>query len=523
MQTARWTVHEVDLTGTRGCVNPVAECTLVGIFTSPTGAEKRIEGFWDGDADWKLRFCPDELGTWTWRTECSDAGNAGLHGQTGRFECIPYDGDNPLFRHGPITLSEDRRRFVHADGTPFFWLADTAWNGALRSRPEDWERYLSTRQAQRFTAIQFVSTQWRGCSKDPFGQVAFVEEDPVRINPALFRRLDARVDAVVQHGLVPAPVVLWALLESDPGRKLSVENCIRVAKYIVARWGAHPVIWLLGGDGHYYGEHADRWRAIGRAVFGERHDRLVTLHPCGLSWVAEEYRDEEWFDFIGYQSGHGDGEKDIRWLTEGPPATGWQSEPARPVVNLEPNYEGHPAYQSKRPHGSHAVRRAAYWSLLDAYPAGVTYGTNAIWVWPEEVEDAEGHAGLANIPPWHEGLLLPGIRNMTTLRVLFDHIPWTRLTPDPSLVRANPGLADPERHIAAARTPDGDCAVAYVPVGGQVSMDLSKLKLPAEARWFDPQTGWWQGETRVEAARVELTTPDDRDWVLVIGGSPMVR
>jgi hypothetical protein len=90
-------------------------------------------------------------------------------------------------------------------------------------------------------------------------------------------------------------------------------------------------------------------------------------------------------------------------------------------------------------------------------------------------------------------------------------------------VRANPGLADPERHIAAARTPDGDCAVAYVPVGGQVSMDLSKLKLPAEARWFDPQTGWWQGETRVEAAQVELTTPDDRDWVLVIGGSPMVR
>ena len=28
----------------------------------------------------------------------------------------------------PIKVSENRRFFVKADGTPFFWLGDTAWS-----------------------------------------------------------------------------------------------------------------------------------------------------------------------------------------------------------------------------------------------------------------------------------------------------------------------------------------------------------------------------------------------------------
>ena len=43
----------------------------------------------------------------------------------------------------------------HADGTPFFFLADTVWTGPALSTPEDWQLYLADRKQKGFTAIQF--------------------------------------------------------------------------------------------------------------------------------------------------------------------------------------------------------------------------------------------------------------------------------------------------------------------------------------------------------------------------------
>ena len=57
-----------------------------------------------------------------------------------------------------------------------------------------------------------------------------------------------------------------------------------------------------------------RWKKIGRAVFGDRHERLVTMHPCGQSWVADEFRHEDWFDFIGYQKNRSDVRR--RWRVD---------------------------------------------------------------------------------------------------------------------------------------------------------------------------------------------------------------
>src|SRR5690606_37157196 len=131
------------------------------------------------------------------------------------------------------------------------------------------------------------------------------------------------------------------------GYKLDEEDATRMAAYIVTRYDAYQVVWLLGGDARYQEIGVDRWKRIGREVFRFGHDRLAGLHPCGQNWIGEEFREEPWFDFIGYQSGHGDAEGDLNWLVKGPPATEWHREPALPVLNLEPNYEGAYGYQAK--------------------------------------------------------------------------------------------------------------------------------------------------------------------------------
>ena len=58
----------------------------------------------------------------------------------------------------PSTFADDGHSLAHADGTPFFWLGDTVWNGLIRSTADDWDEYLCTRRAQGFSVIQFFST-----------------------------------------------------------------------------------------------------------------------------------------------------------------------------------------------------------------------------------------------------------------------------------------------------------------------------------------------------------------------------
>ncbi len=533
MDIAIWTVFETALESETAYENPFWDVDLLVRFTGPEGQVKEIDAFWDGvptdgDSDapsrWVVRFSPDAVGQWRWETICSDRGNAGLHDHRGKFTCVPYEGENPLYRYGALTLSEDRRSFTWADGSHFFWLADTAWNGVLRSGEEDWARYLAVRRDQGFSVVQFVSTQWRGASEALGGDRAFTGTERITVFPEFFRSREARVAAINEVGLVAAPIILWAVWESDPGLALTEADAVRLARYIVARWGAYHVIWFLGGDGNYLDERAERWCHIGRGVFGESRegrDRLVTMHPGGQTWVGELFRQEPWYDFIGYQSGHGSSEEHLRWLIEGPPATQWDGDPVLPVVNLEPNYEGHPSYHMDRRFTDYEVRRAAYWSLLLTPPAGVSYGTNPIWVWPEVPELPDGHPNIGLVEPWEQGLLLPGIRSMTILRAFFEVMPWWTLQPAPELLAAQPGAADPTAFIAAAKTQDGRQAIVYLPKGGLVRFNLDRLPPSPVMRWFDPRAGRWT-DLRPLAEAVNgdgagsVIAPDQQDWLLLV-------
>ena len=119
-----------------------------------------------------------------------------------------------------------------------------------------------------------------------------------------------------------------------------------------------------------------------------------------LGLVGERVSHEDWFDVDGYQSGHGDAPHDL--LVLGPPAQDWRTEPIRPSINLEPNFEGHLSYQGRTRFTDYHVRRAAYWSLLVAPPAGWIYANNPTWVWSDEITVPEDHPHLGPVEPWRE-------------------------------------------------------------------------------------------------------------------------
>ena len=517
----RWGLFEAAFASTRAYDNPLQEAALEATFTSPAGTTRTVRGFWDGGRTWRVRFSPGETGDWTYSTRAEPEGDTGLHARQGRFTVRPNAGTTRFERHGPVRVASARTYLEHADGTPFFWLADTAWNGPLLSTPDEWQHNIDVRTRQRFTAVQWVATEWRASPDgDRLGERAFTGRDRIAVNPAFFQRLDEKAVALNRAGLLNVPVLLWAISGGsnpavNPGVSLPEDQAIKLTEYMVARWQGYDVVWIPAGDGDYRGERAERWKRIGRAVFGDAEHAPVVMHPGGMHWILPEFQNEPWVDIHGYQSGHGVDERALRWMIEGPPSTDWTRAPYRPFINLEPPYEHHVAYQTKRPMTPAEVRRAVYWTLLGAPVAGTSYGGHGVWGWDDGTRPPTDHPGSGTPLPWRQALEMPAANHMGIVADLFTSFDFWRLRPAPQTLVEQPGHTAPERFTAAAAA-DRDLLVVYTPEPVRVA--VAAAALPGDrAVWFDPRTGARSPARGIQSGTTTAFEPPGAgDWVLVV-------
>ncbi len=421
-----------------------------------------------------------------------------------------------------LTIAESGRHFQTAEGKPFVWVADTGWNAALRGDRPAWERYLRTRREQGFTVIQFVATPWRGCKEPPHGPLFRESDNDVEFDDAAWEKMEEWLQLIVDHDMVPAPVMVWDNNPDEPFFKFRTDTCIAAGRRMLERWKERfQPVWILGGDGNYRPRHQIRkWKEIGRAVFDGHDDVLATMHPCGVSWVGDIFADEPWYSFVGIQSGHGSDPVSLRFLLNGPYTTRWESI-RKPFVNLEPNYEFAQSYQDRSLHYNAChIRRATWWSLLGAPPAGITYGSNPIWIWPlERYEFAEGH-GRWGSGRWTTGLETEGIDHLTVAFELLNGLPWTELLPADHLLASQPGWIEPEHACKAAATPDRSTVVVYTPLPGKIRLLGEVADESYRATWANPRNG------QIEACRLSLDSglceaetpgdPLDHDWLLIL-------
>jgi hypothetical protein len=459
-------------------------------FTSPSGKTVIVPGFWDGDKIWRVRFTPLEKGNWSYVTKATPP-IEGLHERRGTFQGVSAaevskTRENPFVKHGPLKIGKNRTHLAHHDDTPFFFLADTCWTGPALSSSDDWGEYLAKRQAQGFSSIQYNAlSPWRCAPTDAEGLLPYVLQPQFDINPAYFKRLDERIDTINKHGLLATHVMVWANKKGDAGIDLKPEQLERLLKYQVARYGANNVLWILAGDNKYTAESTEQWQKLGRAVFADptfdSRTHVVTTHPTGMNWPWRDWENEAWLNVLGYQSGHGDGAKTWQWITSGPPAEyGKQKNPTRPVINLEPPYEDHVAYQSKQPHDELNVRRAMLWSLLNAPTAGVTYGGHGVWSWHTKPgETPTDHPGTGKARVWREALDLPAAKSLGHLRAKFERYLWQELRPAQELLVTQPGEQDASAWVSVAATPDRRIVAVYAPEGN------AEIRLPV-----DDQRNW---------------------------------
>jgi hypothetical protein len=120
---------------------------------------------------------------------------------------------------------------------------------------------------------------------------------------------------------------------------------------------------------------------------------------------------------------------------------------------------------------------------------------------------------------WRKAMAYEGAKQVGLMRRLFELRPWHKLVPDPALLAAK--SAEDADHVRAARAEDGSFALAYLPTGKTVSIQMNKLTgKKIVASWYDPRDGTWRdaGEHANTGVR-EFAAPTpgaQSDWLLVL-------
>src|SRR5215471_8919411 len=453
-----WAAHELRFTARDSYENPYTDLEFWAEFRHEDGTVLRRPGYWDGGSSFGVRFAAaGRPGRWTWQSHCS-ASDPGLDGKTGSLDITPADEANRFLRHGFWRMSPAGRTLAHADGYPCVLVADTAWALPWRATPEEARTYAADRQRKGFNAALLMSVQPDMDAAGPTDRTADGGFDVGfedlrhghinRLNPDYFQAMDVLLGILVEHEIVPVltPVFLgfgWKGLRTA-GPFVPVEEYARFCRYLVARYGAQPAVWLAGADGS------------GREPQVEAGGREIQQWDCYQQPTGIHYRPHSdagahqgapWLDFQWCQTGHA-GEHVPERVTLLRSRT-----PVKAVATGEPTYEN----------TTYAGNAAGWWqgheawSNLCAGAMGVVYGAGSLWQWVHR-PDEPGHPPYFLAPNcgWREALDFEGSRYVGLVGRILDGLPTTDMSPDWEAVISPRGLSVPGRlHIVYAENGHG--------------------------------------------------------------------
>jgi hypothetical protein len=522
--TARRVV-EWSFVSARSIADPFHDINLDVIVSDPAGREQRVPAFWAGGQTWRVRYAAEAPGRYGFRSVCSDTSNAALHGVSGTTDVSPYDGSHPLYQQGGLRVAANKRHFEHADGTPFFWMGDTWWLGlSKRLRwPEDFQQLAADRVAKGYNVIQIIAGLYPDMgSFDPRGanEAGFPwEKDYTRINPAYFDMADLRIRHLVDVGLTPCIVGCWGYYLPI----LGMERIQQHWRYLIARWGAYPVVWCLAGEGSmpwYASEHRDEDKAAQEtgwtrmAGFVRETDpfhRMITIHPSRAS--RDVVTDPSTVDFEMLQTGHSDYQSIPNTVREAVKARG--REPRMPVINSEVCYEG---IQGRC---RQDIQRFMFWASVLSGTCGHTYGANGIWQLnlPGDPFGPSPHGRTWGNAPWQEAAQYPGGRQVGIGAQLLRRYPWHRIEPHPEWV--DPRWSEQNFDLPYAAGIPGELRIIYTPtMWDPPAVKLLEKGVSYKATLFDPSTGEPHEVGKVSgdaAGEFKLSHfPVQQDWVLIL-------
>jgi hypothetical protein len=495
--------------------NPYKSVEVVAAVIRPDGKRFSVPLFWDGEDRWKLRLSPDVVGDWQWAVQSEEKQIA-----QGAFRCVASS------KKGTIQpMAEYTHHFAWQDGTPVWFCGDTAWALYTDNADEKHDRtaalhYLDVRAKQGFNAIHSMlisEADWGNQGGMPFTDLAAEQ-----INPAYWQEVDVRVRALTEKGVVAGLILAWT--EKGKSRQSwqdfpSEEACLRYALYIVARYSAFPVYFVVAGEWAFAKDKEEARRlynAIGTEIQRtDPHRRMVGIHTNGYGPAhLKPFADAAWNDFGDYMQTYDSLHGSILYCRD----------VGKAVVNAEYAYYRREAEDGSvnKAHSSDVETiRAATWDIVMAggyivTGFGTTYFGGLRCRGPFDVDTVKND-------DWEE--------QIQHLCAFFTTREWWKLKPHDDLLTA-PVPRSRDREVRGDRTGRPPATtywlladldqeyIAYVRgFRGVTTLALGNT-LEATAfhiRRFDPRTGTYSLLPKTtNGMSVSLETPDEQDWVFEV-------
>ena len=417
----------------------------------------------------------------------------------------------------PLHVSKNGRYLADRKGKPFMIVGDSpqALIGNLSVKAA--AAYISNRKRAGFDAlwVNLLCTTYTGCSSDGStydGIAPFTHKGNLSTpNPAYFDRAAAIIQLAQKAGMAvfldPIETGGWL----DVLRSNGAAGDTAYGRFVGKRFrGFRNIVWLSGNDFQTWKNRADD--AVARAVAqGIRSADPAALQTVELNYLRSASRDDpRWHGIIKLDAAY------TYFATYAKVLREYKRSPPVPVFLLEAGYE----FEQNAPSISYGdpqtLRRQEYWTALSG-ATGQFYGNHYTW------QFADG---------WEHRLDTEGSAQLGYLVNLLARRRWFRLRPDLGhrIVTKGFGTFTPNRSVASsdyvttASTPDGSLAISYLPQGGTIRVDTTRMARRLHASWYDPTSGRYtavKGSPFAARRGVRLTAPGrnharDRDWVLVL-------
>ena len=235
----KWGMFELVLQGPE-TGNPFKEVDLKATFKYKHRAVE-VDGFYDGEGVYKIRFMPDKNGEWTYQTSsnCQE-----LDSEKGNFICTEPLENN----HGPVRI-DNKYHFAYEDGTSFYQLGTTCYVWSHQGDELE-EQTLETLKEAPFNKLRMcVFPKKYDFNQNepeyyPFEGDLEGEWDFTRFNPEFFQHLEQRIGDLRDLG-VEADLILFHPYDYDKWgfSRMDKETDDRYLKYLVARIAAYRNVW----------------------------------------------------------------------------------------------------------------------------------------------------------------------------------------------------------------------------------------------------------------------------------------
>ncbi len=317
---ARWDALELSFNGPFAG-NPFIDVSLTATFTLKNRS-LTVEGFYDGEGVYKIRFMPDDPGNWTWTTSSNQPA---LHAKSGAFQCVAPETGN----RGSVSI-RDSCHFGYADGTPYVECGTTCYAWAFQAESTQ-RQTIETLSASPFNKLRMcIFPKWYQHNRKepplyPFPRNGDVN-DYSTFNAAYFQHIDRLILDLRRVG-VQADLILFHPYDKWGYQSMPAEVNERYLRYVIARFSAYRNVWwsLANEYDLLRAKTNTDWDRYAQ-ILGEydAFDHLRSIHYC---YHQYEYG-RGWCTHAGVQ--------DSRMQL----GAQWRADWQKPVVFDECKYEG---------------------------------------------------------------------------------------------------------------------------------------------------------------------------------------